>query len=284
MYRWLSESVSVTCVVLLHITFCLAVAEEEESTGVEPFQWKRADPDSVWLVGGAQGPPPKCITYLGPCACQTDQGLIDLSPLDSKNDTKPFFENVTFTYWDKFSFNPCTPFSVKGKGCTDVAFCDCYGPTFKYCYTIGNHGTAKFQNDPSTQQLQIIYPSCGYAKSIVTLICDETIEGSIITTSSTYPTYKFTLTSKYACPKSPKPDSGSTRDGAIIFFIVFLTVVGVYVIGGILFICMYFARGARGGEKVSNVKLWMIDPDLLEDGGTFDIPSVKRDKATYEKI
>lgn len=153
MYRWLS--VSVACVVLLHITGCLGVAEEEETAGVESARWKRAQPNSAPSVLGAS--PPKCITPKGACACQTDQGLIDLSAIDVKDGTKAFFEDIQ-SGGNTYKFNPCTPFTEMR--CSDAAVCQCYSSS--YCYSIGTHSGAKFQNDPSTQDLQINYSSGGF--------------------------------------------------------------------------------------------------------------------------
>lgn len=41
---------------------------------------------SVDVIGGG---PPNCENMIGNCACETDQGLIDLSPLDSKDVNNP---------------------------------------------------------------------------------------------------------------------------------------------------------------------------------------------------
>jgi hypothetical protein len=234
-------SLSVVYFVLLH--GCLDVAEG----------WKQVAHDES--LAAAPAVPPKCITPKGACACETDQGLIDLSALDNKDGTKPFFENVTGNTY-KYNFNPCTPFTTSK--CQQAAMCECY-KTY-YCTVIGTHTIAKFQNDPSTQQLQISYPTGDDYKymSVVDLVCDQTKEGTLTYISTGNP-YIFTLTSRHACPKSSMT-SGSMSVGTILI-IVFFSIVGVCLIGGILL--MHFARGAQGVEKIPNSSFWMAVPGMV---------------------
>ena len=41
------------------------------------------------LYTGGQNPAPVCIDPQGTCACNTDQGMINLAPLDSKDPANP---------------------------------------------------------------------------------------------------------------------------------------------------------------------------------------------------
>ncbi|XP_071108972.1 uncharacterized protein [Haliotis cracherodii] len=181
-------------------------------------------------------------TQISPCACQTSQGLLDLSPLASRNGT-PRFQDVpgpagAFFY----SYSPCDGFSNGSGPCQDVAVCQTDNSTMSF--SLGAANSTVFKN--STNGWQVVYTSLGSPTrtSTVTLVCDPNEPGNF-TAQGENPqgsaNYFFTLTSSNACfnpnDTTPTPTTTSTTtsttDGSAAPRSLphFLCILSVYIVG-----------------------------------------------------
>jgi len=113
--------------------------------------------------------------------------------------------------------------------------------------------------------------------SAILMICDETttgaVKGQVIQIGAS--TYYIPFHTQYACGGS------SGGKGGVVFIIIFFTLLGVYFIGGALF--MKFARGASGKEIIPNVEFWADLPSLIKDGFMF-IVNKARGRQSYSTV
>jgi len=236
----------------------------------------------LYAVSGQ--PYPICQEKRSSCSCMTDQGLIDLTPLDSKNGSR--FNDIRSTNGvDGYYYNPCTGFTrgTGVNGCNDVTVCQAWPAANPSSYfNYGEPSTAVFQNDETTQKLQIKYTSTTTnptKTSEITLECNSAVEGTLIFVIENPFNYaKFTLTSKYACPRK---GGGGIGVGGVIC-VIFIAIVLVYIIGGVLF--MHFARRSEGIDKIPNITFWRALPGLVKDGVMLVVNPVRAALFGYNKM
>lgn len=229
---------------------------------------------------GVNSDAPKCTTPLSTnCGCQTDKGLIDLSPLDATPNIA--FQDVTGDDQNSYSYNPCSPFT-EGDSCNNVAACQ--STTFNAYYPLGTQDSVKW--GASGDNVQLTYTATdeyGTARTAqVILVCDQTAEGAL-TAKGEDPqgsvTYTMTLTSKHACPQGGGGGGGGLSPGSILC-IVFVVLIFVYLVGGVLVNTL--AKGAQGVERIPNISLWKEFPGLVKDGFVFTFCSCRR--GSYDNI
>ncbi|ELU06306.1 hypothetical protein CAPTEDRAFT_191450, partial [Capitella teleta] len=109
-------------------------------------------------IAVARGAVPQCNEVQGSCACLTDQGLVDLSALDSKDPDNPTFSDIPSDDGHyKYSYNPCSAFT-EGK-CTDVALCQAASDLQ---YPVGDQNTVVWNSVESIGMLVLSYTSMGW--------------------------------------------------------------------------------------------------------------------------
>ncbi|ELU17815.1 hypothetical protein CAPTEDRAFT_194949 [Capitella teleta] len=201
-------------------------------------------------------PPPVCITPVDTCGCETDQGIVDLSPLDNSAEGKPrFVDEPDPTGYNFYSYNPCTPFTEVT--CNNVMVCQKidYGGGMTNYYSLGDANSQKW---------------------------DTSSSGSLLLTyASTMPArQQFKLTSKYACPR---PSSGGGLSAGSILLITATVLLVAYLSVGIVFNVV--KNGASGADVVPNKDWWLALPGLAKDGGLFVVQKIRGGKSTeYDKV
>jgi len=233
------------------------------------------------------------------CSCSTDGGEINLWKLAGSG--KPRFSNIDadFPANYKFSWNPCTSYTVwqsQGK-CSNVAVClevkESYRTSY---YGFGTQRTATCElnkNGECTLRYTGQGPRSRQSHLAVALTCDESREGTVdkVTIANYYSNiYKTVLRSKYACPRSsPTPPPPLTRTSSPYgsssgnssglslgskLLITFFCVLIVYMIGGILL--NKYARHIEGKEAFPNFSFWTDLPSLVKGGCVFTFHSLGR--------
>ncbi|KAL3831857.1 hypothetical protein ACJMK2_023554 [Sinanodonta woodiana] len=225
----------------------------------------------------------------GPCSCQTeDGGKLDLSPI-SKNDGTPQFVDIPDQRgFDHFSWNPCTPFT-EGTAFDVMVVQVRNGVPQRFYYNLGTLDSASFSESSKGVILQYSADAVmenTLRTSYFTLICDESLEGQLTALGErgTQAIYDFELRSKYACIKGV-PGGGTQISVSIsigtVLVIVFLSLVFIYLVGGILF--QTFVRKATGKDRVPNYEMWRQFPIYVKTGIVFLIRGGKNVPA-YQAI
>jgi len=219
------------------------------------------------------------------CSCESDQGLIDLRPLDSSSG--PAFSNipdVDTTSGYHFSYNPCTDYteSQSGTSCTNVAACQVGAPPT--AYPLGTHDSAAFSVDDSGKA-QVQYTATGSDGNLrtatVSLVCDPNTEKTMTYNGESVLVYSFTLTSKSCCPGSSGGGGGGGLSTGSVLCIILTVLVVVYLVGGVLY--MTYQKGATGVERIPNIDFWKDLPALVKDGVMFTVHCGKG-SSTYSEI
>jgi len=110
--------------------------------------------------------------------------------------------------------------------------------------------------------------------SAIVMICDNaTTSGGAIKGNVVEPTGSATYYIPFATNAVCPGQSGGGGGGGVVFIIIFFTLLGVYFIGGALF--MKFARGASGKEIIPNVEFWADLPSLIKEGVMFLVNKVR---------
>lgn len=211
------------------------------------------------------------------CSCECENGIIDLSPLDSKDAAKPRFYGIpnekTPPDW-YFAYNPCGPMIIGTTSCIeDITVCQYQPPAMHWTYKCGTQSSVKFVYEDNvltmvSQATERTVPQPTIRTSKIQLKCDKSNEGKLEyhgeDTSTN--TYKFTLTSKYAC----LPSGLST--GSVLCILLFV-LLSSYIIAGILF--NKYKRGATGAQMLPNISFWKSIPPLIRDGIRFALNRCK---------
>lgn len=224
----------------------------------------------------------KSCTAKDACSCESDEGLIDLRPLDVV--PGPAFPSIadTLGQWT-YSYNPCTPFTLDPYYCPSAAICQ-KSTTSSESYLVGTHNPVTFSVDP-TGQLTATYLGTGWdmqsRTGVIKLVCDSNTEKNMVFNSDIANIYTFTLTTQYACPGGGgSRGSGGLSAGSVLCIILTVLIV-VYLVGGVLF--MTYNKGATGVERIPNVDFWKELPGLVKDGVLFTVRCGKG-SAAYDEI
>ncbi|KAL4222406.1 hypothetical protein ACF0H5_018445 [Mactra antiquata] len=212
------------------------------------------------------------------CSCYYDDGtIVNLEPLDRK-DGKPNFNNVTDSTHDLYSWNPCTPFSYPSNDshCQNVSICMIRkNIPQELLYDLGNQDSAKFSVNTNGSLILTYTADNGDYKRVseITLQCMETskfnffvAEGEQETHNDTV-TYKFTLASAVACPRGPNinpSENVSPLSGVEIFFIVLGSLIGSYIVLGVMF--QAFVKKESGKRLCPNHEFWFNIPGCIKGG------------------
>merc|ERR1719210_1620590 len=216
------------------------------------------------------------------CSCKSNEGTIDLKPLDGTS-TTPGLKTTDVQSGYDYLYSPCTDFSyapAAGSGaCQGVLGCQ-----FDYqYYTMGDKKTATFDVKGGDVIITMDDGSglIGSRYMEITLKCDPSVKSPNFEFQQENPPshYKFTLTSEHACPGA-SGGGGGLSFGSVLC-IILLVVVLVYAIGGYVF--NTYKRGAEGAERIPNVAFWKELPSLVKDGFTF-ATSCGKSKAAYDEI
>eukprot|EP01102_Stenamoeba_stenopodia_P020725 TRINITY_DN818_c0_g1_i1.p1 TRINITY_DN818_c0_g1~~TRINITY_DN818_c0_g1_i1.p1 ORF type:complete len:246 (+),score=52.99 TRINITY_DN818_c0_g1_i1:287-1024(+) len=129
---------------------------------------------------------------------------------------------------------------------------------------------------------QIAYKNGQQGRAVTILLkCNETVEtGNVFqkVAEPVKPIYQVYFESNLACAGASTP-SGSK--GGLIFIIIVFALLGVYFIGGALY--MKFARHAEGREIIPNHEFWFDLPSLIKDGCMFLVNKV-RGRSGYSTV
>ncbi|CAH1792527.1 unnamed protein product, partial [Owenia fusiformis] len=262
------------------------------------MSWLMAHP----VVGQGSIQNINCNNQVTSCSCETDNGLIDLSPLDSNDPNYPtFYDQFDPDNNNRYSWNACSDFTEDYRAeCTDVAVCQ-YTSTAEY-YPLGTQTSAKFENDP-TDGLRITYSQTylGVERTTyVQLLCDPsaTTASMDVKGEPTPTNFKMSLTSASCCPSGgPPPVTPGPSGGSIVVTVVTSISVGtilliilavalpLYLAGGMVF--KRQRMGAQGVEMVPNIEFWKSIPGLAKDGTLFVVGSIRSKvggQRNYENI
>ncbi|XP_013397616.1 uncharacterized protein LOC106164287 [Lingula anatina] len=244
------------------------------------------------------------------CSCKHANGNVDLHPLALSNG-KARFENIQATSGtDKFSWNPCKDFTQGS--CQNVAACQIQssGSWWSSYYPIGSQNTAQFTSDGSTNII-LTYTNTHYGVTrftYITLICDSKVDAQLTADGEkSSRRYYMTLKSKYACPGGGSDSGGSggtgggssggkddkaakqggkdkseaSIGGGSVMMIILVTVIPIYLIGGIL--TQKFIRHKSGTDVIPNKDFWTDFPFLVRDGVLFVFHKC-RPGSTYSNV
>lgn len=215
------------------------------------------------------------------CSCIYDDGtIVSLRPLENKNG-KPRFSNVSDSAHDLYSWNPCSGFTYAANNseCVDVSVCMIrQGLPFTLFYDLGNQNSADFHVDENGT-LKLTYTADkGDFKRIteITLQCQPqssifdffVAQGEQEIKNDTIK-YKLSLASNHACPFAPsvtpaKEEKESGLSGLTIFIIVLFSLIGSYVVFGVMF--QAFVKKESGKKLCPNHEFWCSLPALLLGG------------------
>ncbi|KAK3591139.1 hypothetical protein CHS0354_040204 [Potamilus streckersoni] len=207
-----------------------------------------------------------------PCKCTLKNGsVVDLSSL-GKTDSTPRFKDVLSVDGNYYSYNPCYGFN-EGSECTDSAVCRT-DPSQKIHAGLVKpvDGTINYDSENNKFIVQYLNPSAGAV--VVNLVCDAGSSDPLFRADGMVMEglYTLTLTSRCACLDGckgrvpvPGPRPGSFSAGTLLC-LIFVSLVVVYVIGGIAFMRY---RDAHGLDMIPNVDFWKILPGLIKDGVVF---------------
>ncbi|XP_053374100.1 uncharacterized protein LOC123531016 [Mercenaria mercenaria] len=244
----------------------------------------------------AQGPVPigQC-TKIDACSCVYDDGtIVKLQAIDRK-DGKPNFSNVSNAdNTEYYSWNPCTPFTYpsNNSACENVAVCMIrQGIPNALFYNLGNQDSAQFLVD-SNGTLKLTYTADqGDYKRVaeITLQCMGTskfdffvAEGEQDESNDTV-IFKLLLASKYACAYAPNLNPSvevSSLSGGVIFVIVLFSLIGAYIIFGVMF--QAFIKKETGKRLCPNHEFWCKIPELCKGSKTGGLKS--ESGAKYDSI
>lgn len=175
--------------------------------------------------------------------------------------------------------------------------------TFQNCSGAGNSPTPVCQKDTngnyhscgqlSTQKVQapinstfgpyafqLSYTNGQQGRAVTILLkCNSTVSGNVFqrVAEPVKPTYQVYFESSYACEGAASGGGG----GGLIFIIIVFSLLGVYFIGGALY--MKFARHAEGREIIPNHEFWFDLPSLIKDGCMFLVNKV-RGRSGYSTV
>lgn len=256
------------------------------------------------LIGLKQVAPLKYCYKVGKCKCRTDEGIIDLRKVGSR-DGHARFPNIGShdMMFAKFSWNPCYPYST-GE-CQNVAACaETIG---KEQYSIASPNDFKCKLNKEDGRCNLVYRGSIRWKTTslnISLACAEmpdTVNSMLVL----YPSeeafeFKTVLHTKHAClNKSPtstyKPHTAHSIQPTIApsdsssvnipdenpglslgskLLIAFFSLLLAYAIIGTLF--NKYVRHKEGKEVFPNYEFWIDLPVLVKDGGTFTVHSFRR--------
>jgi len=217
------------------------------------------------------------------CSCKSNEGTIDLKPLDGTS-TTPGLKTTDVQSGYDYLYSPCTDFSyvpAAGSGaCQGVLGCQ-YSSLYGFAFEIADKSSATFNVDASGDLKLKLNSADNLRYMEITLKCDPSVKSPNFEFQQENPPshYKFTLTSEHACPGA-SGGGGGLSFGSVLC-IILLVVVLVYAIGGYVF--NTYKRGAEGAERIPNVAFWKELPSLVKDGFTF-ATSCGKSKAAYDEI
>jgi len=204
----------------------------------------------------------KTCKKINSCSCRCSDGIIDLSPLDSKDPSKPKFDIYGEGGWS-FVYNPCT--SYKGpSSCNDndVTVCQDNYVIYNKC---GSMKSTQFTYE-GDNVIMVSKNSIDNRISRIKLVCETSLTKPSMVFEKEAPTntYHFTLASQHACfiPSS-------SLSGGSILCIIFFVILAVYLIAGIAF--NKYKKGKVGVELVPNASFWRKIPRLSLDGIRFTL-------------
>ncbi|KAL4222407.1 hypothetical protein ACF0H5_018446 [Mactra antiquata] len=211
------------------------------------------------------------------CSCVYDDGtIVNLRPLSGRNGV-PGFSNVSDSRHDLYTWNPCEPFTFNGTDCTNVAVCMLReGIPKQLIYDIGDQDSAQFMVDANgTLKLTYTADKGDYKRvAEITLQCMKKSKFDFFVAvgeqqeENDTVIYKFTLASHWACALAPNigPPAAVVSDGlsgGAIFGIVFGSLIGAYLVFGIIIQAM---NGKRGLRLLPNYEFWCNVPNLCKGG------------------
>lgn len=242
----------------------------------------------LWLVG--LGVLTGCtaiaiVKQLSSCSVQTDQGVIDLTPL-ALTTGGPRYDNI-YAYPDEYSWNPCVDYKEPGdlgtaEGCGKIAACQNHASGL---YGLGTQASASFLIN-SQGQIEIQYKSAyGGRTAHVQLQCVGTQSTTTVTASGEQipDNYYFTVSGNITCPvmtanTNPGNDGGGITFGSVLV-IIFFTIVVFYLVLGSLY--MRFRKNATGKDIIPNYSVWVRLFSSAKDGAIFVIG---RKRSNYESL
>ncbi|CAL1534096.1 unnamed protein product [Lymnaea stagnalis] len=222
-------------------------------------------------------------TKTGPCSCTYSDKHIDFSSLASTTSEPKWKDTYDQFYNNRFSYNPCKPFT-EGT-CVNVAVCQ-LNNAGQY-FECGSQESANFLLDQTSGLPAVEYSKTdgtGLTRYSRVLLNCITTEGDAIEIQGEGQTghYGFKLNSKKCCAIA----GGVTIEVSIsvgsVLVIVFFVLLIVYLIAGIIF--QKFVRKAEGKEILPNFSFWSGFPSLVRDGVFFIIRRSPGGKAGYSNI
>ncbi|XP_046371207.2 uncharacterized protein LOC124145475 [Haliotis rufescens] len=150
------------------------------------------------------------LKQTGPCTCQSDAGVVDLTPLALNNGTPAFNHLHDLLGRDRFSWNPCVPFTQAA--CKDAAVCRYSGS--QPGVVVGTQQSARFVSN-KVEGLSLEY-SQGEVVISIKLKCSQEAKPDALwitgQVSGSGP-YVMTLFSSHACAR-PSNLGGKTTGPA----------------------------------------------------------------------
>lgn len=220
-------------------------------------------------------------TKIDNCSCKKSNGhIMNLRPIDGSKSSPKFTGEQTGKTKYKFSWNPCTPFSLSPQdGCKDVLLCQSYG---KLQYPAGENVESFVE---AKGMITITYRPMkkegdkNSRQGVINLECDPSKYPGNFTTQfkendegDNLIKYTATFASKCVCDNacsSPTPSHGRKElSTGSILLIVFIPLVFIYCITGTLY--NKYNKGIGSfPEMIPNHSFWIGLPSLIKEGCVF---------------
>jgi len=184
-----------------------------------------------------------------------------------------------------YYIQPCTTTKTNCSGIGNTPTPVCQKDTNNLYHSCGQLNTQTVGSPSNTTYgpyvFQLNYKNGQQARTATILFkCNASVEtGNVFqrVAEPSKPNYQVYFETQYACTGTAPSSTG----GGIIFVIIVFALLGVYFIGGALY--MKFARHAEGREIIPNHEFWFDLPSLIKDGCMFLVNKV-RGRSGYSTV
>ncbi|CAF0741765.1 unnamed protein product [Rotaria sordida] len=226
-------------------------------------------------------------TIASESSCVYDVGSgqkLDIRTLGYENGKGPKYDNIPNSSPTKstLSWNGCFSYSKSdGGNCKDAAACSTSTQT-GMSTVIAKQSEVQFEHHDNVNLL--IYQTVDRLLAVF-LTCSDSDEDTVNGHQDDAQTFSIYVQSRCCCPDKChySPDSGSISGGAI-FLILLISILFVYIIGGIMF--LKYARGATGSDMIPNRLIWLNITLYALDGLRYSIQIIRHRSFNidYQKI
>ncbi|KAL9647654.1 hypothetical protein ABK040_015144 [Willaertia magna] len=233
----------------------------------------------------------------GSCKLGASNGkVIDLSGLDKRDG----YYKTECSGWDCY-VNVCEKAKSPDSACSEHTSAHGYQILGLHCHPLGNTDTAKITLiDTSNEKsgVKVVYGGVAGSDNIkrgieFLIACDENVETfrPVFDGESNGATivYRFTGSSKHACPVTGGGGGGDSNDlplghygvGGLLLTLALVALMLYFIVGAIL---MKLKFQKTGLEIIPNIGFWKDIPFLLKDGAMLPVDLVRGQGKVYQTM